>query len=148
MKIRNGFVSNSSSSSFTCSVCNSQFSGWDAGPHDFGHEECVKGHIFCNHKIVNKERFDKLVEKGETDTDELPDGYWKDPDRIEKYGLMGDDLYEIPSEFCPVCCMNIICNDDCIAYLYKKYSTNNKELADEIKKKFSSYDEFREYLKS
>jgi len=45
MKIRNGFVSNSSSSSFTCDVCGMSESGWDASPTDFGWITCVHEHI-------------------------------------------------------------------------------------------------------
>lgn len=46
MKIRYGFVSNSSSSSFICSISNQIFGGYDAEPHDFDLIECTKGHTF------------------------------------------------------------------------------------------------------
>ncbi|HOO67894.1 MAG TPA: hypothetical protein PLC53_00820 [Bacilli bacterium] len=46
MKIREGFVSNSSSSSFICSISNQIFGGYDAEPHDFDLIECTKGHTF------------------------------------------------------------------------------------------------------
>ncbi len=48
MKIRNGFVSNSSSSSFVCAKCNEAYEGWDG---DYGSIEqviCVTGHSFCS----------------------------------------------------------------------------------------------------
>ena len=48
MKIRNGFVSNSSSSSFVCNVCGNVESGMDASASDLGMPECVNGHIFCD----------------------------------------------------------------------------------------------------
>jgi hypothetical protein len=47
MKIRNGFVSNSSTSSFLCCVCGSIEAGMDIGINDAGMYECVKGHVFC-----------------------------------------------------------------------------------------------------
>lgn len=52
MKTRNGFVSNSSSSSFTCHVCGNTESGFDAGLLEVGMYECLDGHTFCDdHKI-------------------------------------------------------------------------------------------------
>lgn len=47
MKIRNGFVSNSSSSSFTCDVCGETYSGWDACLSEAEMYECENGHTFC-----------------------------------------------------------------------------------------------------
>lgn len=41
MKIRTGFVSNSSSSSFVCDVCGNIESGWDLGLNDAEMCECV-----------------------------------------------------------------------------------------------------------
>mgnify|MGYP001102798176 CR=1 FL=1 len=49
MKLRHGFVSNSSSSSFTCGVCGRTESGYDAGPEDFDMSRCEAGHKYCNH---------------------------------------------------------------------------------------------------
>ena len=46
MKVRNGFVSNSSSSSFVCDVCGAIESGYDASLEDFDMQECVNGHEF------------------------------------------------------------------------------------------------------
>ena len=47
MKTRSGFVSNSSSTSFTCDVCGTTESGWDASASDCGMCECEVGHVFC-----------------------------------------------------------------------------------------------------
>ena len=47
MKIRNGFVSNSSSSSFTCEICGNSESGFDASPYDLGFVVCINDHIIC-----------------------------------------------------------------------------------------------------
>jgi hypothetical protein len=43
MKIRSGFVSNSSSSSFVCDVCGENISGMDIGLSDAGMFECMNG---------------------------------------------------------------------------------------------------------
>ena len=55
MKIRHGFVSNSSSSSFICSVCKEDYSGWDAGLSEAEMYECENNHIFCESHLVNSE---------------------------------------------------------------------------------------------
>jgi hypothetical protein len=46
MKIRNGFVSNSSSSSFTCAVCGDEQSGMDLCLSECEMFECTNGHTF------------------------------------------------------------------------------------------------------
>ena len=46
MKIRNGFVSNSSSSSFVCNICGEVEGGYDCSLGDFGMLECEHGHTF------------------------------------------------------------------------------------------------------
>lgn len=62
MKFRLGFVSNSSSSSFVCDICNETFSGWDASPSDFdGVRECQNGHIICCHSFEDNSLKDKLI---------------------------------------------------------------------------------------
>jgi hypothetical protein len=53
MKIRKGFVSNSSSSSFICDVCGTAESGRDYSLEDAGMYECENGHIFCDTHILN-----------------------------------------------------------------------------------------------
>lgn len=46
MKIRTGFVSNSSSSSFICDVSGETYSGYDAGLEDFYLYQCENDHTF------------------------------------------------------------------------------------------------------
>lgn len=56
MKIRTGFVSNSSSSSFICDVCGNVEAGYDLSIEDAKMYECENGHEVCQHHI--KEDFD------------------------------------------------------------------------------------------
>jgi len=48
MKVRTGFVSNSSSSSFTCDACGGVESGWDACLSDVYMFNCANGHTVCD----------------------------------------------------------------------------------------------------
>ena len=63
MKIRNGFVSNSSSSSFVCNICGQNYEGWDASPRDpeFECSECENGHVMCNEHLLDDPQDRKSV---------------------------------------------------------------------------------------
>lgn len=67
MKIRLGFVSNSSSSSFICDLTGESFSGWDASLRDFNLIKCEKGHVLIADYSEEIEAFLKAKdEEGET----------------------------------------------------------------------------------
>lgn len=76
MKMRKGFVSNSSSSSFICDITGHVEGGYDCCLSDVEMAECVKGHTFL--------------------TSEFPD--------VENFCQEEDDgRYCIPEEMCPIC---------------------------------------------
>lgn len=125
MKVRSRFVSNSSSSSFVCDLCGCDYSGWNASPSDFYHIRCSNGHIICNDSVLGEEELD-------------------DEGFDVRYN---EDGYEVRAEFCLICQMIHICDDDVVAYLKKKYNVSTEELSKEIKEKFSSYKEFKEFLR-
>ena len=77
MKVRRGFVSNSSSSSFVCVITGNVESGYDASLSDCGFVECAKGHVFEYYGYPEVEE-------------------WVDSDDNE-------DNYNLPIELCPVC---------------------------------------------
>ena len=60
MKLREGFVSNSSSTSFVCDICKLAESGWDSGPEELGFCQCANGHIICkDHMLYQTEERDE-----------------------------------------------------------------------------------------
>ena len=111
MKVRKGFVSNSSSTSYTCEICGGTESGWDSSPmEDFGFIECENGHIIC-------------MDCGEIEDSE--DIYTEDEEL---------DQTLVKSELCPVCRFEVTSKSDLKAYLYKEYKVSDGEVLDDIKK--------------
>jgi len=108
MKIRKGFVSNSSSSSFICDTCGELYSGWETypDPTENGHIDCVNGHILCVEDII-----------GSVDLDEYYEG--------ENY---------LPEKQCPCCNFDILATSDLESYLHYKYRISEDEVLEDIKK--------------
>ena len=81
MKIRTGFVSNSSSSSFICDFCGREDSGMDYCLEDVEMFECENGHTFCE---------DEILTPNDEQLEDTSDEYCE-----YRYG--------VPERFCPVC---------------------------------------------
>lgn len=86
MKIRNGFVSNSSSSSFVCDVSGESVVYYD-GLSEIDAVTCEDGHSFFE--------------------DYLLDGWDEDEDF---------DRYEVKKKYCPICQMKHIMQNDLLEY--------------------------------
>ena len=115
MKIRKGFVSNSSSSSFICDVCGTAESGWDYSLSDAGMYECENGHTFCESHIINIEEGSNL-----------------------------DYDYEIPMKYCPICQLEKLDDITIINYLIKRNGFKEKEeVLSEIRDSFENILELR-----
>lgn len=127
MKIRNGFVSNSSSSSFICNVCGGIESGYDESLRDLGMQMCEHehyyhtGHSLDNFMEAGKDVWYNYLKKqqqvsnatstllySEEELNKLENDYIEldEDDFFDKYG---DTLYDlisefgVPEEYCPVC---------------------------------------------
>jgi len=160
MKIRLGFVSNSSSSSYTCDVCNYTTSGMDLGYSEADMMSCVNGHEFCTgHAIdwemtwedkkayflsiwsITKDGYKKhLVES--IDSEEKCDLI------VNKLDLNVDyDCYEVPPQVCPLCTFGEVYERDALAYMLKVAGRTEKELLSELRERFESYGEMKKWLK-
>lgn len=135
MKIRAGFVSNSSSSSFICDVCGDEVSGVDIDLAWCELGICENGHNFHKHEAVNKdEPCTFTYDNKEYTFSNFEDAYQ-------------DDYTEIPSFYCPICNMKEVSYSDAVAYLLKeKNYTSLKEVKDEILQNYSSYKELEKDL--
>ncbi len=129
MKIRSGFVSNSSSSSFVCEVCGGIESGFDSSYEELGMCECENEHTLhiecipgCKGKYYDHSPEEMCTEGGE----------WNDN--------------ALKKEYCPICSMKSISEDDLNRYILKEIGKDKKTLEDEIRNRFANLEEFMKYL--
>lgn len=139
MKTRQGFVSNSSTSSFVCNVCGEKFTGMDAGPSDFDCVECSNGHIMCNSHLKDLPPVPPVIINGcehEFDRETMnfcPTCGKKATEVIaekesDKYGYVS--LH--PSR-CPVCRLEIYAEDEMSRYLEKTREITRDEVFAKVK---------------
>ena len=125
MKIRNGFVSNSSSSSFICDSCGFEACGMDMSLSDAEMTECTNGHTICDSHLLKIEE-PKIVE----DEDEDDDRYTGDPKR------------------CPICQFKKLSVAEGFQYLLKRDGLTVKSLLAEICEKFVTYEDYSKFRKA
>ncbi len=126
MKIRAGFVSNSSSSSYICEVCGDTFEAWDEGFSRFNLVMCRDNdHLFCECHRINPTldgTYTMYEEEGEDD--------------------------RIDSIHCPICQMQEITNDMVLNYLLHKNGIKYPDVVEEMKESFETFENFHEYLEA
>lgn len=135
MKIRSGFVSNSSTSSFICSICGTIEAGRDCCLEDFLMVECENGHVYhtdCVPESLRVDGFDEMHSDNDDDDDNGDDDNWNESVKATK---------------CPLCRFEIIAEEDLIAYLKMQVNKSNDEIAAEIKSAFPDYQAFSAALK-
>ena len=163
MKIRRGFVSNSSSSSFVCAVSGTALAGYD-GEYEEPVCSAECGHEFLEEYLlpptektrdlsIEGKRKDllklffhdktktKLIKKAVPDLiDELFD------DNEEEISELYQDSGEVSKSRCPLCQFTKINNNDLAAYLLTKSGKTEKSLLIDIKKEFGDYKSFQKYI--
>ena len=161
MKIRLGFVSNSSSSSFTCDFCGEECGGMDISLSECEMFNCGSGHTVClSHrvkvpitellKVVTADARDggytheQLKERKE-DIDACIEE--DDVDELLEITHGGDAWYEAPTCLCPICQLEKVLTGDAYNYLLTLVGRTREDVAAEIKGKFSKLDEVYAFIK-
>lgn len=163
MKIRNGFVSNSSSSSFVCDITGHADSGYDISAEDLGFIEFACGHII-DKDLVPPDKYQRISKEDVlkyikfTYMDYEQDFYdmilqmsdkefekWKNTKDAEY--LLKEINYVKPASMCPICNFKRAAPKDMYRYLLKElYNGDESKLLEQVKEKFENYENFQKYL--
>ena len=161
MKIRQGFVSNSSSTAYVCNSCGEEVIINDslATAEMF---ECEKGHTICEYNCAkgNWEDCEELEKEKEKYIEEYFDSHKKriedEAKRYSYYSMrteeqmkkdlvneaIGEFRYSVPSRFCPICCFDITNFKDYLPYACYKLDIETGDIPKMMKEEFETYDDF------
>lgn len=153
MKIRKGFVSNSSSSSFVCDVCGENVSGWDMGLRDAQMFECTGGHTVCDSHAVSssvdfydlegfeakrsyclaRAKYDSTKEQinNAEHEGELDDLYSDEIEYDERHNTLAED--------CPCCTLKSPTDFQVLEFLLSEVNASKEEVAERMRVKFGNY---------
>jgi len=176
MKRRSGFVSNSSTSSFTCDICGEAYTGWDACPSEFECSTCEFEHVMCDEHLLDAET--PMVDGCQHKFDREANKFCPECGIGAKVEY--DDEDYMSSAFCPICQFQTYSEYDMAKYLEKtrkisrdevfakikemnkrrkklynaeyithvceKFELTDKILLDEVKEKFGEYQKFYDFI--
>jgi uncharacterized protein len=176
MKIRKGFVSNSSSSSFLCEICGAMESGYDVCASELGFAELPCGHTICESEVLNlsDDEFAKLAvenwkqkiedskqklniadEKNKSNAQFYVDYNCERLSQIESIIQEGDSVKDNYRDInderyliqqCPICTNKVILDKDLLQYVLKKFNADKKEMVAEMQSKFTTRNDTLEFL--
>lgn len=156
MKIRTGFVSNSSSSSYVCDVSGEAFEVYDGCFWDAGLAQCTKGHIFRKEFLVEWERPYPSPEEMLQILDEKIDSKRECAnlrsltiDQLKERFLVETEGYptnQCHVNECPVCTMTYIKSTELVDYLLKQTKQTREEILMSIRRRFSDYNAFKRFI--
>lgn len=119
MKIRLGFVSNSSSSSYICDVCGISETTYNDDLEAIDMYRCVHGHVFhgsCWRMDIPEEVDQEL------------------------------NNYQVPEKYCPICTMTAIRERDALDYLLCVTFTTMKSVEATMRGRFKNHAAFTRWL--
>jgi hypothetical protein len=150
MKIRMGFVSNSSSSSYTCDVTGITESGWDYGLEECKMCECRNRHVFLQ-KFLPKpidEIMQEVIEDWKEEERASGESTEEEIESISLNSCCSDDILSyINPKYCPICSLKHIPDYVRSTYLRYRLEISEEELDAEIREKFKDIDEFRKEMR-
>lgn len=134
MKIRNGFVSNSSVSSFICVICREEFTGQDLSPSDVDCVSCDYGHIMCKKHLKDMEPVEpKKAEGCEHKFDRATIKFCSECGAEAWVEEEEDSDNELPESKCPVCQFKEYDSEEMAQYLEKTRSVSRDEVFAKVK---------------
>lgn len=160
MKIRKGFVSNSSSSSFVCDVCNESASGMDMCLSDAQMFECIVGHVVCDdHELSSATDYYNLDLEGKRAYClEFADLVYISKDKIKEIeseeeldNIYSDDVsneerYYKPKSCCPCCQLKEPTTEQILEFLLAERKSTREDVIKQIQEQFNDYDEMSKKL--
>lgn len=147
MKVRKGFVSNSSSSSFVCDVCGVSESGCmnECGKHTYCNSHAKRNIEDLTVEEIRKELIDGAYDEvNKTKYKEMPNARI-----IEEWQEIidsGDFEYQ-PKVICPVCQLDAIPDSVLLKYLLLNSQKKRKEIEDQIRSEYKNLAELEKVLK-
>lgn len=148
MKVRSGFVSNSSTTSFLCDICGHLEAERDLCITDAEMLQCRNGHTLCISHMKEGNPIDIPRSTEEKKQILLKSGFADSVKELEDGDIDGlDDLYddwkseahyEIPPEMCPFCCLNQVTDELLLLYMFKTLETTRDEVVEIIRKKYTT----------
>jgi len=146
LKKRSQFVSNSSSSSFICEICNHTESGWDASVEDIGFVRCENDHTFCEEHLLEGSEYESV---GEIPEECCPICNFEEPSypELKRYFAKETSISE-DTVFQEVKKVNkrrrVLMDHEYVEFVLREKNTTIDNVLNELKEKFETYSKFQE----